>query len=131
MNELTALVDMEPITLLGALGPILAKLASAAIDRWVRPETFKPATIDEVEKLARIEIDRFRAMNDIAGNATTYPWVTAIIQLQRPTVVAVLLLLALWQVATFGEVSSFTANALGVVGSYLFMDRTLFKLTGK
>jgi hypothetical protein len=122
---------MDPITLLAALGPLLGKLGNAAIDRWVRPDQFKPATVDEVEKLARIEIDRFKALNEAGTSGPSYPWVNAIIQLQRPAVIAGLLAAALWQIAAQGEVSEFIANALGVVGSYLFMDRTLFHLSTK
>lgn len=119
---------MDPITLLGALGPLLGKLGSAAIDRWVRPDQFKPATIDDVAKMAQIEIDRFKAMNEAGGAQPSFPWVAAVIQLQRPVVVAGVLAMALWQVGTSGNVSEFVQNALGIVGSYLFMDRTLFHL---
>lgn len=119
---------MDPITLLGALGPLLGKLGNAAIDRWVKPDEFKPATVDDVEKLARIEIDRFKAINEAGGPQPSYPWVAAIIQLQRPAVVAGLFAMAGIQIATRGDVSDFIANALGIVGSYLFMDRTLFHL---
>jgi hypothetical protein len=122
---------MDPITLLAALGPLLGKLGNAAIDRWVRPDQFKPATVDEVEKLARIEIERFKALNEAGTSGPSYPWVNAIIQLQRPAVIAGLLAAALWQIAAQGEVSEFIANALGVVGSYLFMDRTLFHLSAR
>jgi hypothetical protein len=117
---------MDPITLLAALGPLLGKLGNAAIDRWVRPDTFKPATVDEVEKLARIEIDRFKALNEAGNVGPSFPWVAAVIQLQRPAVIASLLAMALYEGIANGHVSEFTANALGVVGSYLFMDRTLF-----
>jgi hypothetical protein len=120
---------MDPITLLGAFGPLLGRLGNAAIDRWVRPDQFKPATVDDVERLARIEIDRFKAMNEAGGSAPTYPWVSAIIQLQRPAVIFALLIAALVQIASTGNVSDFIANALGVVGSYLFMDRSLFHLS--
>lgn len=119
---------MDPITLLGAFGPLLGKLGNAAIDRWVRPDQFKPATIDEVVRLAQIDIDRFKAMNEAGGAQQSYPWVAAVIQLQRPAVVAGVLAMALYQVGTVGNVSEFVQNALGIVGSYLFMDRTLFHL---
>lgn len=122
---------MDPITLLAALGPLLGKLGNAAIDRWIRPDQFKPATIDDVEKMARLEIERFKVMNEAGGGTPSYPWVTAIIQLQRPAIVVGVLAMALWQVTTVGNVSEFVQNALGIVGSYLFMDRTLFHLSAK
>lgn len=122
---------MDPITLLAALGPLFGKLGSAAIDRWIRPDSFKPATIDDVEKMTRLEIERFKALNEAGGGTPSYPWVAAIIQLQRPSIVVAVLAMALWQVVTLGNVSEFVQNALGVVGSYLFMDRTLFHLSGK
>lgn len=120
---------MDPITLIGALGPLLGRFANAAIDRWIRPEQFKPASVDDVARLAQIDIDRFKAMNEAGGAQQSYPWVAAVIQLQRPAVVAGVLAMALLQVATTGNVSDAVQNALGIVGSYLFMDRTLFHLS--
>lgn len=120
---------MDPITLLGAVAPILGRLANAAINRFVAPQDLKPATIDDAVKLSDLRIREFQAMNSAGGDGPTYPWVNAILKLQRPTVVLVVLAMAGWQVVTTGTVSEPIQNALGLVGSYLFMDRTLFHVS--
>lgn len=122
---------MDPLTLLGAVAPILGRLANAAINRWIAPSEFKPATIDEAVRLSELRIKEFQALNAAGAEGETYPWVNAIIRLQRPAVVVGVLLFAGWQIVTLGSITEPMQNALGVIGAYLFMDRTLFHLRGK
>lgn len=117
---------MDPLVLLAALGPILGRAANAAVDRWISRGDVKAATVAEAVELSRLRIEEFRALNDAGAQGDTYPWVNAIIRLQRPLIVVAIGALALWQVATVGDVSPAVQNALGAVGAYLFMDRTLF-----
>ena len=120
---------MDPITLAAALLPLLGKAGEAVINRFIAPKDLRPATVDDAVKLTDLEIRRFEALNAASGGQPSYPWVAAVIQLQRPAVVAGVLLLAGWQTVTAGAPSDAVWNALGVVGSYLFMDRTLFHLS--
>jgi len=122
---------MDPITLAAALLPLIGKLSDSLINRFIAPKDFKPATVEDAVKLADLELKKFEAMNNVGGTQISYPWVAAIVQLQRPAVVGFVLLAAGWQVVNAGEVSAFVQNALGIVGSYLFMDRTLFHLGQK
>lgn len=119
---------MDPITLAAALLPLLGKAGEAVINRWIAPKDLRPATVDDAIKLGELEIRRFEVLNSAGGVQPSYPWVAAVIQLQRPAVIAMILAMAGWQVVTVGEPSEGVWNALGIVGSYLFMDRTLFHL---
>ena len=112
--------------MLAALAPLVVEGGKALINRFVVPETYKPANIDEVVKLRQLDIDQFKAVNDAGGTNPTYPWVEAIIRMQRPTVAFAVI--GTWAVCRLGgyqcgpEVDNFAA----AIGFYLFGDRSLF-----
>ena len=116
---------MDPITILAALGPLAVDLGKSLISRFVAPDTFKPATIEQYSKMRELDLEMFKAMNDAGGANPSYPWVEAIVRLQRPAVVVIVL--ATWACLMLaGQASSTVDNFASAIGFYLFGDRTLF-----
>lgn len=121
----------DPITLLAALGPLVVKGGEALINKYIAPESFKPATIDDWIKMKELDIKQFDSINNAGGTNATYPWVEAAIRLMRPTIAVVVI--GTWAACKFGpyqcgpEVDNFAA----AIGFYLFGDRSLFYATKK
>ena len=116
---------MDPVTILAALGPLAVDLGKSLISRFVAPDTFKPATIEQYTQMHQLDLDMFKAMNDAGGANPSYPWVEAIVRLQRPAVVAIVLLT--WAYLMLNGKSMETINNFAAaIGFYLFGDRTLF-----
>lgn len=116
---------MDPITALAAFAPVLVEAGKAAVSRWLAPETFRPATFDQWLQAQDKQLQLFRAINEAGGGQSSYPWVEAVIRLQRPAVVAGTLAVWAWS-RTAGVPSEAIDNACAIVGFYLFGDRTLF-----
>jgi hypothetical protein len=116
---------MDPITLLAAFAPLAVDLGKSLIAKFVAPENFKPATIEQYVQVKQIDLDMFKALNDAGGSNPTYLWVEAIIRLQRPLVVAIALGAWAWT-HIMGVPSSEVDNFAAIVGFYLFGDRTMF-----
>ena len=115
----------DPVTILAALGPLAVDLGKSLINRFVAPDVFKPATIDDYVKMRSLDLDMFKAMNEAGGANPSYPWVEAIVRMQRPFVAAVVL--ATWAGMTLTNQSSESVNNFAAaIGFYLFGDRTLF-----
>ena len=116
---------MDPVTILAALGPLAVDLGKSLISRFIAPTEMKPANVDEYVKMRQMDMDMYKAMNDAGGANPSYPWVEAIVRLQRPAVAAVVLLS--WAYLTMNGQSSLTVdNFAAAIGFYLFGDRTLF-----
>ena len=118
---------MDPITILAAFGPLAVKLGEAVINKFVAPDVFKAATIDDYVKMQQLDLDKFKAINDAGGTNASYPWVEAIVRLMRPAIA--LGVIGTWSLCKFvpdlncgTEVDNFAA----AIGFYLFGDRTLF-----
>jgi len=115
----------DPITLLAGLGPIVTDLGKSLINRYVAPDVFKPATIDQYVKMKQIDLDMFKAMNEAGGGNPSYPWVEAIIRLMRPTVGAIVF--GVWAYLKLtNQPSEAVDNFASAVGFYLFAERSLF-----
>jgi hypothetical protein len=114
---------MEPLTALTFFAPMLVDAGKALVNKYIGPSTPPAPTVDELLKLSEAELKRFQAMNQQGGDS--YPWVEAVIKLQRP-VVALVALSAWAYTVTLGTPSEAVNNFAGVVGFYLFGDRTLF-----
>lgn len=81
--------------------------------------------MDEYVKMSQFDLDMFKALNDAGGANPSYPWVEAIVRLQRPAVVVIVLLT--WLVLRLNSIQSDSVdNFAAAVGFYLFGDRTLF-----
>lgn len=116
---------MDPITILSALGPLAVDLGKSLINRFVAPDQFKPATIDEYTKMRQTDLDMFKAMNEAGGSNPSYLWVEAIVRLMRPGVG--MIVLGTWAYLKLnGQSSDSVDNFASCVGFYLFGDRTLF-----
>lgn len=126
---------MDPITILSAFVPLLVQGGRAAVSRWLAPKEFRPSTIEEWERMKKLDLDMFQAINAAGGTNPSYPWVEAIVRLQRPFVVACVFLV--WAAMHLGVHLSWLTNpspviwaavdnAMSIVGFYLFGDRTLF-----
>lgn len=116
---------MDPFTILAALMPIAVDLGKSLVSRYVAPEVFKPATVAEWSTMQEMQLKLFEAVNGAGGANPSYPWVEAIVRLQRPLVAA--LALGTWVYSrTAGVPSDAVDNFAGAIGFYLFGDRTLF-----
>lgn len=119
----------DPLTLIAAAVPLISHAGGALIDivkNKYAPDEIKPSNVTEYVQLSDQRLKMFQAMNNVGGES--YPWVEAIIKLQRPLVVACVILAWSYIHMTGPETADTSAidNAAGIIGSYLFADRTLF-----
>ncbi len=116
---------MDPITLLAAFAPLAVDLGKSLIAKFVSPDQFKPATIEQYVQVKQLDLEMFKALNEAGGTNSSYPWVEAIVRLQRPLVA--LIALSVWAYSHLAGVPSAEVNNFAaVIGFYLFGDRTLF-----
>ena len=116
---------MDPLTILAALGPLAVDLGKSLIGRFIQTDVYKPVNINEYVQMRQTDLAMFQAMNNAGGNATTYPWVEAVIRLMRPSVG--LIVLGTWSFMMLtGQDNAAVNNFASAVGFYLFGDRTLF-----
>lgn len=116
---------MDPLTIFAALGPLAVDLGKSLISRYVAPDQFKPATIDDYAKMKQIDLDMFKAINEAGGTNPSYPWVESVVRLMRPAVG--LIVLGTWACLKLNNQSSESVdNFASCIGFYLFGDRTLF-----
>ena len=115
----------DPITLLAGLGPIVTDLGKSLINRYIAPDTFKPATIEQYVKMKQIDLDMLKVMNDAGGGNPSYPWVEAITRLLRPIIG--IIVLVTWSYMQLKGVATDEVNDFAcAVGFYLFAERSLF-----
>lgn len=120
---------MDPFTLLAALAPLAVDLGKAAIGRFIGQD-FKPANVTEYLSVRKADLDQFQAINAAGGANPSYPWVEAVVRLQRPAVAFIAL--GVWAYnQTSGIASPTVDNFAACIGFYLFGDRTLFYIRGK
>ncbi|HWP19780.1 MAG TPA: hypothetical protein VNO84_11675 [Burkholderiaceae bacterium] len=116
---------IDPLTILAALGPLAVDAGKALIARFIAPDTFKPATVAEWLQMRASDVELFRVMNEAGGSNPSYPWVEAVVRLQRPAVVVCTM--GLWAYCRVANIDAPTVdNFAAAVGFYLFGDRTLF-----
>lgn len=116
---------MDPLTILAALGPLVIEGGKAAIQRWLAPDEFKPANMEQYVQMRQIDLDMFKAMNDAGGTNPTYEWVEAVIRLMRPA--ATILVIGTWSALALQDINiPAVDNFAAAIGFYLFGDRTLF-----
>jgi hypothetical protein len=110
---------------LGALAaPVVIDLAKTIINRFVAPDQLKPTTVADYIQMKTMDLELFKVMNGDNGNPT-YPWVEAIVRLQRPFIAAIAL--GVWAYShTVGTPSVVIDEFASAVGFYLFADRSLF-----
>lgn len=116
---------MDPLTILAALGPLVIEGGKAAIQRWLAPDEFKPANMEQYVQMRQIDLEMFKAMNDAGGTNPTYEWVEAVIRLMRPA--ATILVIGTWSALALQDINiPAVDNFAAAIGFYLFGDRTLF-----
>lgn len=116
---------MDPITILAAVAPLAVDLGKSLISRYVAPDSFKPATVEQYLAMRDQDMKMFVAMNEAGAGNNSYPWVEAIVRLQRPFIAA--MVIGTWCLLTaHGQSSEVVNNFAAAVGFYLFGDRTLF-----
>ena len=123
---------MDPITILAAFAPVLVDAAKGLIGKFIGPD-FKPANVADWIAMQKTDVERFKALNEAGGANASYPWVEAIIRLQRPIYGGAVLAVWGWSQFTAGPDADLTAinNFAGAIGFYLFGDRTLFHAKAK
>lgn len=115
----------DPFTLLATLAPLVVEGGKAAIQRWLAPDQVKAITVDDYAKIKSVDLEFFKAINQAGGGNASYPWVEAVIRLQRPFVVVAVV--GAWGLARVNGIESAALdNAAAIVSFYLFGDRTLF-----
>lgn len=121
---------LNPLSALTALIPLITHAGNAAINRWIAPAEFKPASVDEYIAMREADLKLFTAINGADGNQESYKWVAAVKQTQRPVIAWVVVctwsLSHLWSFNT-DAINNFAA----AIGFYLFADRTLFYAASK
>ena len=121
---------MDPITILSAFAPVAVDLGKSLINKFIAPDQFKPATIEQYVKMKQIDLDFFKVMNEAGGGNTSYLWVEAVIRLMRPTIG--LLVLATWAIMHLnGTATPEVDNFASAVGFYLFGERSLMHIKKK
>lgn len=100
-------------------------LGKSLIAKFIAPDNFKPATIEQYAQMKQVDLDMFKAMNDAGGTNQSYLWVEAAVRLMRPSVA--IIVLGTWcYLEIMGDPSDTVSNFASAVGFYLFGDRTLF-----
>ena len=120
----------DPLSILAVFGPVAVDAGKALISRFLAPDIFKPANIDEYTKMRQVDLSMFTAMNNAGGANASYPWVEAVVRLMRPSIA--LTVIGTWAFMHFAGASYSDAalamvdNFAASIGFYLFGDRTLF-----
>jgi hypothetical protein len=121
---------MDPITILSAFAPVVMDLGKSLINKFVAPDQFKPATIEQYAQMKQIDLDFFKVMNEAGSGNPSYPWVEAIVRLMRPVIG--ILVLGVWgYTVVTGTMSDQVNNFASAVGFYLFGERSLFYIKKK
>ena len=113
---------------LGLFGPVVTSLGSAIAQR-IAPTQVRATSVADQVALDGSTIAMLKAKGDLEnGGGSTYPWVWAIIKLQRPVVLALIIVLYVYQEGfTPAGSSDSVSNAFQFVGSWLFSERFIGK----
>ncbi len=121
---------MDPITMLSAFAPVVMDLGKSLINRFIAPDQFKPATIEQYSQMKNIDLEFFKVMNEAGSGNQSYLWVEAITRLMRPAIG--LLVLGTWATMHLqGMPTQEVDNFASAVGFYLFGERSLFYIKKK
>lgn len=116
---------MDPLTLLTVFAPVVMDGAKALIGRFTGN---KPAivTTDDYAKVQDADIRKLEAIAKLDVPAgETYRWVNAVRSMQRPVVVASVLLAWVYVVVTDSAQIDNVSNLASAVFFYLFGERGL------
>jgi len=120
---------MDLISIAAVFGPLLVDAGKALIGKYIGAD-FKPASLNDWLSMQKMDIEKFKVMNEAGGSNVSYLWVEAVVRLQRPFVAAAAL--SVWGYTRIqGVPSEAVDNFASAVGFYLFGDRTLFYVRGQ
>ena len=115
----------DPVSLLAIFGPLVVDAGKSLIGKFLAPDEFKPATIEQYAQMREIDLKMFTVMNNAGGTNPTYPWVEAAVRMMRPAVAMIVLGTWAYLQLTGGATASIDGFT-SAIGFYLFGDRTLF-----
>lgn len=121
---------MDPITLLSAFAPVVMDLGKSLINKFIAPDVFKPATIEQYAQMKQIDLEFFKVMNEAGSGNPSYPWVEALVRIMRPLIGVLVLSTWVFTVVS-GNPSEEVNNFASAVGFYLFGERSLFYIKKK
>ena len=116
---------MDPLSLLALFGPLVVDAGKSLVQKYLAPDEFKPAKIEDYMAMRRLDLEMFQALNAAGGSNPTYMWVEAVVRLMRPAVA--IAVIGTWAALKFtGLPTESVDNFAAAIGFYLFGDRTLF-----
>ena len=121
---------MDPITMLTAFAPMFMYLGKSVISKFIAPDVFKPATIEQYTQMKQLDLEFFKTMNEVGSGNESYPWVEAIVRLMRPLIGFLVLSTWVYSIVS-GHPSEEVNNFASAVGFYLFGERSLFYIKKK
>jgi hypothetical protein len=117
--DLTALLPFS-----GVFGPIVQQLSGALIQH-IAPSEVKATSVADYVEMKKADNETAKVRADLEnGGGQTYPWVWAVLKMQRPTVV--MIVMALWVLQELTSPSGATSvvqQSAGFVISWLFCER--------
>ena len=124
---------IDPITLVALIGPLIKSGGQALINKFAKGEQYKPANVDDAIKLMQAETEALKARILVADtNEPSYPWVAALVKLQRPVIVygtiSGYMIMSLWGLGT-PEAAKMVGELATIVIFWLFGERTLMKVS--
>lgn len=123
---------MDPFTILTSLLPFAIHAGKQVLNHYLGGKDGNPPPIGSMNdylKYMDAKVSMFKALNNAGGNETTYEWVAAIKQLQRPFIAVIVFTGWIYVHLFSGNLMipvSTVDNMAAVIGFYLFGDRTLF-----
>lgn len=118
---------IDPLSIAAIFAPALVKAGEAAIARFLPAPQPPEPTYDQRLQAQALDLEALKVINQQPETAPVYPWVDAIVRLQRPAFVAITAAAWLYVVITDADPST-VAPFAQTVAFYLFGDRTLFHI---
>lgn len=119
---MTILTALLPFT--GVLGPIVQQITGALVQH-IAPTEVRATSVDDYVKMKNADNETAKVRADLEnGGGATYPWVWAILKLQRPVILAVVV--GLWsyqELSNPGGSTDIVKQAAGFAMSWLFCER--------
>jgi len=123
---------IDPVTLIALVGPLIKSGGQALINKFAKGEQYKPANVDDAIKLMQAETEALKARIQVADtNEASYPWVAALVKLQRPVIVygsiTGYMIMALFDLGN-PDAQKMVGELATIVIFWLFGERTMLKI---
>ncbi len=107
----------------GVLGPIVQQITGALVQH-IAPTEVRAPSVDDYVKMKQADNETAKVRADLEnGGGATYPWVWAILKMQRPVILAVVVTLWAYQETLAGGSTDIVKQAAGFAMSWLFCER--------